>query len=134
MMQPGSQLIEACWRMFRQEALAGQNFADMEEIELATQVATTQLNHRAKPWVWDRPPKPPRHRRQNFYLGTIVNIHHSFLPAFVGANPYQRAHDRGVKIIEAYGPLRHPGAGCRTHNQPGRRPRYALRVHCKTSR
>ncbi len=32
---------------------------------------------------------------------TIINIHHSFLPAFAGANPYQRACDRGVKIIGA---------------------------------
>ena len=32
---------------------------------------------------------------------TIVNIHHSFLPAFAGANPYQRAFERGVKIIGA---------------------------------
>lgn len=31
----------------------------------------------------------------------IINIHHSFLPAFAGANPYQRAHARGVKIIGA---------------------------------
>lgn len=31
----------------------------------------------------------------------IINIHHSFLPAFVGANPYQRAYQRGVKIIGA---------------------------------
>lgn len=31
----------------------------------------------------------------------IINIHHSFLPAFVGANPYHRAHERGVKIIGA---------------------------------
>lgn len=31
----------------------------------------------------------------------IINIHHSFLPAFVGANPYQRAYERGVKIIGA---------------------------------
>lgn len=30
-----------------------------------------------------------------------INIHHSFLPAFVGANPYQRAHERGVKLIGA---------------------------------
>jgi formyltetrahydrofolate deformylase len=29
----------------------------------------------------------------------IVNIHHSFLPAFIGARPYHQAHDRGVKII-----------------------------------
>ncbi|HEX6470069.1 MAG TPA: formyltetrahydrofolate deformylase [Streptosporangiaceae bacterium] len=31
----------------------------------------------------------------------IINIHHSFLPAFKGANPYQAAHERGVKLIGA---------------------------------
>lgn len=31
----------------------------------------------------------------------IINIHHSFLPAFVGAKPYERAFDRGVKLIGA---------------------------------
>ncbi|MGY2716155.1 formyltetrahydrofolate deformylase [Thermostichus sp. MS-CIW-19] len=31
----------------------------------------------------------------------VINIHHSTLPAFAGANPYQRAHQRGVKIIGA---------------------------------
>ncbi|MGO4890072.1 formyltetrahydrofolate deformylase [Anaerobacillus sp. MEB173] len=31
----------------------------------------------------------------------IINIHHSFLPAFIGANPYQKAFDRGVKLIGA---------------------------------
>jgi len=31
----------------------------------------------------------------------IINIHHSFLPAFAGANPYMRAYERGVKIIGA---------------------------------
>ncbi len=31
----------------------------------------------------------------------VINIHHSFLPAFVGARPYQQAYDRGVKIIGA---------------------------------
>ena len=31
----------------------------------------------------------------------IINIHHSFLPAFVGARPYERAYDRGVKLIGA---------------------------------
>lgn len=33
--------------------------------------------------------------------GRVVNIHHSFLPSFVGANPYQRAWERGVKLIGA---------------------------------
>jgi formyltetrahydrofolate deformylase len=31
----------------------------------------------------------------------VINIHHSFLPAFAGADPYVRAHDRGVKLIGA---------------------------------
>jgi len=35
------------------------------------------------------------------YQSRIINIHHSFLPAFIGANPYRQAHDRGVKIIGA---------------------------------
>lgn len=35
------------------------------------------------------------------YRRKIINIHHSFLPAFIGARPYQQAYDRGVKIIGA---------------------------------
>ncbi len=39
------------------------------------------------------------------FLGRVgapaINIHHSFLPAFVGADPYARAHERGVKLIGA---------------------------------
>ena len=35
------------------------------------------------------------------YPDRIVNIHHSFLPAFAGADPYRRAHERGVKAIGA---------------------------------
>jgi formyltetrahydrofolate deformylase len=35
------------------------------------------------------------------YPNQIVNIHHSFLPAFIGANPYRQAYQRGVKIIGA---------------------------------
>lgn len=31
----------------------------------------------------------------------VINIHHSFLPAFVGANPYKQAHEKGVKLIGA---------------------------------
>lgn len=33
--------------------------------------------------------------------GKIINIHHSFLPSFAGAKPYQQAYDRGVKLIGA---------------------------------
>ena len=35
------------------------------------------------------------------YEDKIINIHHSFLPAFIGANPYKQAFERGVKIIGA---------------------------------
>jgi formyltetrahydrofolate deformylase len=35
------------------------------------------------------------------FAGKIINIHHSFLPAFIGANPYRQAFERGVKIIGA---------------------------------
>jgi len=35
------------------------------------------------------------------YSDRLINIHHSFLPAFAGADPYRRAHERGVKTIGA---------------------------------
>ena len=35
------------------------------------------------------------------YPEKVINIHHSFLPAFIGANPYKQAYERGVKIIGA---------------------------------
>ena len=35
------------------------------------------------------------------FPNAIINIHHSFLPAFVGADPYRQAYDRGVKIVGA---------------------------------
>ena len=37
----------------------------------------------------------------NHYTNRVINIHHSFLPAFQGANPYKRAFERGVKLIGA---------------------------------
>jgi transposase len=59
-------LQEGWWRLFRRDALAGQSFANADEIEQATRVATVQLNHRAKPWVWGRPPKTRRCLRRLF--------------------------------------------------------------------
>ncbi|MEI8233604.1 MAG: formyltetrahydrofolate deformylase [Verrucomicrobiota bacterium] len=35
------------------------------------------------------------------WQGRVINIHHSFLPSFAGANPYKRAYARGVKLIGA---------------------------------
>jgi len=37
----------------------------------------------------------------NRYPASIINVHHSFLPAFTGAKPYHAAHERGVKLIGA---------------------------------
>ena len=37
----------------------------------------------------------------NKLAGKVINIHHSFLPSFAGAKPYQQAYDRGVKLIGA---------------------------------
>src|SRR5262252_8332437 len=54
-------LQEGWWRLFRRDALAGQSFANADEIEQATRVATAQLNRRAKPWIWGRPLKTLRH-------------------------------------------------------------------------
>ncbi len=42
---------------------------------------------------------PPRFVKE--FNEQIINIHHSFLPAFIGANPYKQAYDRGVKMIGA---------------------------------
>ena len=63
----------------------------------------------------------------NLYKNMIINIHHSFLPAFIGANPYQQAYDRGVKIIGATshfvindldeGPIIHQDTILINHNQ-----------------
>jgi formyltetrahydrofolate deformylase len=35
------------------------------------------------------------------FPGRMINIHHAFLPAFIGAKPYHRAYERGVKLIGA---------------------------------
>jgi formyltetrahydrofolate deformylase len=42
---------------------------------------------------------PPQMCRD--FAGRLINIHHSFLPSFIGANPYMRAYERGVKLIGA---------------------------------
>jgi len=62
-------LQEGWWRIFRKTALAGQSFADPDEIAHATQVATAQLNARARPWIWGRPqPKPRSYCRRFIYM------------------------------------------------------------------
>lgn len=39
----------------------------------------------------------------SYYRNKIINIHHSFLPSFIGANPYKQAWERGVKFVGATG-------------------------------
>lgn len=55
-----------CWRLFRREALGGQTFADGNELEQASQIATQQLNRPAKAWVWGRGARTARYRRRAF--------------------------------------------------------------------
>ncbi|MGW0760551.1 transposase [Streptomyces sp. NPDC002814] len=59
-------LQEGWWRLFRKAALAGQTFADPDEIDDATRLATAQLNARARPWIWGRPQPKPRTYRRHF--------------------------------------------------------------------
>lgn len=59
-------LQEGWWRIFRKAALAGQTFADPDEIEAATTLATAQLNARARPWLWGHPAPPTRKLRRRF--------------------------------------------------------------------
>ncbi len=59
-------LIEGWWRIFRRKAFTGVSLADADDIADATRIATAQLNHHAKPWVWGRPPPPHRSLRRCF--------------------------------------------------------------------
>ncbi|MFG2276070.1 transposase [Streptomyces chartreusis] len=59
-------LQEGWWRIFRKAALAGQSFAGPAEIEHATRLATSQLNTRARPWVWGRPAPSNRLLRRRY--------------------------------------------------------------------
>lgn len=49
----------------------------------------------------------------------IINIHHSFLPAFIGAKPYHAAFERGVKLIGATEPLCYKRSRCRAYYRAG---------------
>jgi hypothetical protein len=53
-------------RLFCKAALAGRSFADPEEIDQVTGLATAGLNARARPWVWGRPAPPTRKPRRRF--------------------------------------------------------------------
>ena len=57
-----------------------------EDVELAVLARFMQI---MPTWMCDR------------FAGRMINIHHSFLPAFIGANPYRQAYERGLKLIGA---------------------------------
>ncbi|MFF3484139.1 transposase [Streptomyces sp. NPDC002701] len=59
-------LQEGWWRIFRKAALAGQSFANPDDITYATALATSQLNSRAKPWIWADPTPPTRQLRRRY--------------------------------------------------------------------
>jgi len=50
----------------------------------------------------------------------LINIHHSFLPAFIGVAPYRRAKERGVKLVGATAQLRDRGPRRRPDHRTGR--------------
>jgi formyltetrahydrofolate deformylase len=72
-----------------------------DKTEAFAQVSAIIERHRAETIVLARYMQiiPPQLCEQ--YVGRLINIHHSFLPSFIGANPYLRAYDRGVKLIGA---------------------------------
>ncbi|MFJ8025778.1 transposase [Streptomyces sp. NPDC096311] len=57
-------LQEGRWRIFRRAALAGRSFAGPSEIEQAAHLAASQLNARARSWIWGRPAPPTRQPRR----------------------------------------------------------------------
>ncbi|WP_234392412.1 transposase [Streptomyces sp. WM6378] len=57
---------EGWWRLFRKTALAGRSFCNPHDIAHATELATAQLNTRARPWIWGRPAPPTRTRRRRY--------------------------------------------------------------------
>ena len=72
---------------------------DQAEEEAA--IAELCRRHASTWWCWPATCRCCRRLRGPATAARIINIHHSFLPAFVGARPYHQAHERGVKLIGA---------------------------------
>ncbi|MFI6495151.1 transposase [Streptomyces sp. NPDC050564] len=68
-------LQEGWWRTFRKTALAGRSFGDPGHITHAINVATGQLNSRARPWIWGRP-APPTTARSSITPGGCPDCHY----------------------------------------------------------
>ena len=69
--------------------------------EQETQVLAALADHGVELVVMARYMQILSDRFVTAHPSRIINIHHSFLPAFIGANPYRQAYDRGVKLIGA---------------------------------
>ena len=63
-----------------------ESLLEAQDVELVVLARFMQI---MPPWMCEK------------YSGRMINIHHSFLPAFIGANPYRQAYERGVKFIGA---------------------------------
>jgi len=72
-----------------------------DKAEAFTQIMDILQRHRAETIVLARYMQIIPAQMCREYAGRLINIHHSFLPSFIGANPYMRAYERGVKLIGA---------------------------------
>lgn len=75
------------------------DFSCKEEQEMAIEAITKKLD--VELLVLARYMQILSNRFSTQWFGRCINIHHSFLPSFKGANPYKKAYNRGVKIIGA---------------------------------
>lgn len=73
----------------KQKHLAFQEVADLFDIAQGDVLVLARYMQVLTPEMCER------------YPGKIINIHHSFLPGFVGAKPYHQAYDKGVKLVGA---------------------------------
>lgn len=117
-------LMEILWRVSQTELAAElvaviSNHADLESVvmgfgvpfhhipvspesrEVAEQQALELLHGRAELIVLARYMQVLSAGFVEHFPNRIINIHHSFLPAFAGADPYRQAYDKGVKLIGA---------------------------------
>ncbi len=81
---------------FREFAMLRENKPDMEQLQVSI-LSEEKINC----LVLARYQQVLSPTFVNLYKNRIINIHHSFLPAFAGKNPYRQAYQKGVKLIGA---------------------------------
>ncbi|UTP72983.1 formyltetrahydrofolate deformylase [Alteromonas sp. LMIT006] len=77
------------------------DFKDQAKADAFAKVQDLLVKHRADTVVLARFMQILPASMCEAWVGQAINIHHSFLPSFAGAKPYQQAYDRGVKLIGA---------------------------------